>query len=96
MASGLPVAGINGGGVTEFLSHGGNALLCAGGDRRAFTDHLIAIMKNRTLRRELAKHGRETARSRAWDIIFEDLLGVYAALIQEGRSGAGRSYRDAS
>jgi glycosyltransferase involved in cell wall biosynthesis len=94
MASGLPVAGVNNGGVTEFLSHGKNALLCADGDRHVFTENLITIMKNRGLRRELVKNGRRLAQSRTWDAVFEDLLEVYAALIRE--NGAGTGYRDAS
>ena len=94
MASGLPVAGINRGGVTEFLFHGWNALLCAGGDQGAFTENLIAIMNDRALRRTLAANGQKLARSRTWDAVFGELIGVYAALIRE--SGAGTGYRNAS
>jgi glycosyltransferase involved in cell wall biosynthesis len=97
MASGLPVAGIAGGGVTEFLAHGQNALLCAAGDRTAFTEHLIRIMHGKTLRRRLAENGRRQALARTWDVIFEDLLGVYGILIQNSRSGGtGSVFRDAS
>jgi glycosyltransferase involved in cell wall biosynthesis len=96
MASGLPVAGIDSGGVTEFLSHGWNALLCPCGDRDAFTANLVTIMKNGDLRRSLAKNGRKLARTRTWDVIFEDLLGIYTALVEENYRGAERSYRDAS
>jgi glycosyltransferase involved in cell wall biosynthesis len=96
MASGLPVAGVASGGVTEFLSHGKNALLCADGDRRGFTENLIAIMGGRALRRSLREHGRKTVRARAWDAVFDDLLEVYAGLIQENHNGTGKSYCDAS
>ncbi|MDR1948566.1 MAG: glycosyltransferase family 1 protein [Spirochaetaceae bacterium] len=96
MASGLPVAGIAAGGVTEFLFHNQNALLCADGDQRAFTENLITLMENKRFRRALAKNGRSLARSRAWDRIFDDLLGVYAGLIENSGSGIGRGYRDAS
>jgi glycosyltransferase involved in cell wall biosynthesis len=95
MASGLPVAGVAAGGVTEFLSHGKNALLCADGDRGVFTENLTAIMRDKTLRRNLAENGRNLARSRAWDIIFDDLLGVYSGLVQNRKSLMGAS-RDAS
>jgi glycosyltransferase involved in cell wall biosynthesis len=96
MASGLPVAGIASGGVTEFLSHGKNALLCAEGDQKAFTENLITIMENKTLRRELAKNGRKLAQSRAWDTIFDDLLAVYRGLIVDKQLPAKCSYHDAS
>ncbi|MDR1908905.1 MAG: glycosyltransferase family 1 protein [Spirochaetaceae bacterium] len=96
MASGLPVAAIAGGGVLDFLSHGQNALLSADGDREAFTGALVTIMQDRKLRRALAERGRRTARSRAWDVIFDDLLGVYAGLIESNRNAVGSGYRDAS
>jgi glycosyltransferase involved in cell wall biosynthesis len=95
MASGLPVAGVASGGVTEFLFHGKNALLCAGGDKEAFTENLTAIMTDKTLRRKLAENGRKLAHSRTWDVIFDDLLGVYDALIQNGGNALG-GIRDAS
>jgi glycosyltransferase involved in cell wall biosynthesis len=94
LASGLPVAGVASGGVTEFLSHGKNALLCASEDPAAFTENLIALMNNKELRRELAKNGRELALSRGWDRVFEDLLSVYAGLIAD--RPPRDKYRDAS
>jgi glycosyltransferase involved in cell wall biosynthesis len=96
MASGLPVAGIAAGGVMEFFAHGRNALLCADGDQRAFTENLITIMNSETLRRELAERGRGTARARAWDFIFDALLEVYAGLKENNKSGMGSGYRDDS
>ncbi|MFP3090977.1 glycosyltransferase family 1 protein [Treponema sp. TIM-1] len=96
MASGLPVAGIASGGVMDFLSHRKNALLCAEGDQKAFTENLIAIMENKTLRRGLAQNGRKLAQSRAWDTIFDDLLSVYRGLITDKQSPAKYSYHDAS
>jgi glycosyltransferase involved in cell wall biosynthesis len=96
LASGLPVAGIASGGVTEFLSHGRNALLCAGGDPGAFTENLVTIMNNTQLRRELAENGQELARSRAWDHVFDDLLSVYRGLIADSRKPSGSKFRDAS
>ncbi|MDR1419670.1 MAG: glycosyltransferase family 1 protein [Treponema sp.] len=86
MASGLPVAGVASGGVTEFLFHGKNALLCADGDTNAFTDNLITIMTDETLRLKLAGNGRKMARSRTWSTIFDDLLSVYSGLITDNRN----------
>jgi glycosyltransferase involved in cell wall biosynthesis len=96
IASGLPVAGIAAGGVTEFLSHGKNALLCADGDQRTFTENLIAIMENKILSRELAENGRRLARSRTWDRIFDDLLAVYRGLVTDKQDIPENGYRDAS
>jgi glycosyltransferase involved in cell wall biosynthesis len=96
MASGLPVAGLCSGGVTEFLSHGKNALLCAAGDQKGFTENLITLMENKNLRRKLAERGRKLARSRAWDLIFDDLLSVYTGLIADKQDLLGNGCRDAS
>ncbi|MDR1099883.1 MAG: glycosyltransferase family 1 protein [Treponema sp.] len=95
MASGLPVAAVASGGVTEFLFHGENALLCGGGDRKGFTENLTALMNDKERCRALAEKGRKLAGERAWDIVFDDLLGVYGALIQNGGSALG-GFRDAS
>jgi glycosyltransferase involved in cell wall biosynthesis len=96
MASGLPVAGLAAGGVTEFLSHEKNALLCAAGDQKGFTENLITMMNNKTLRRKLAGKGRKLAQSRAWDLIFDDLLSVYTGLVEDKRNPLGSGCRDAS
>jgi glycosyltransferase involved in cell wall biosynthesis len=96
MASGLPVAGIASGGVTDFLFHKKNALLCADGDQKKFTENLITIMEDKTLRRDLAENGRKLAQSRAWDRIFDNLLSVYRGLIGEKQSPVKSSYHDAS
>jgi glycosyltransferase involved in cell wall biosynthesis len=96
LASGLPVAGVSGGGVTEFLFHGRNALLCAGGDYAGFTENLITIMGSAPLRRRLLENGERFACSRSWNLIFAELVKVYADLIQNRQSGMGSGYRDAS
>ena len=81
MASGLPVVGINNGGVTDFLSHNHNALLSGDGDRAAFTRNLVVMMENGALRDELARNAVKTAFSRDWDGIFEALLEDYRTVI---------------
>jgi len=81
MASGLPVAGIASGGVTDFLFHNYNSLLCAPDDAAAFTDNLVSIMKNKDLRLRLANNARKTALSRDWNKIFDGLVNVYAKTI---------------
>lgn len=96
LASGLAVAGVASGGVTEFLSHGKNALLCAADDTGAFTENLVTMMNKHRLRRELAENGRKLAQSRSWDLVFDDLLSVYAGLIADARNPPERTYRDAS
>jgi glycosyltransferase involved in cell wall biosynthesis len=83
MASGLPVAGVSGGGVTDFLSHNHNSLLCAPDDAAAFTENLISLMKDENLRMRLADNAKKTAVSRDWKNIFDGLVNEYAETIEE-------------
>ncbi|MDR0598305.1 MAG: glycosyltransferase family 1 protein [Treponema sp.] len=85
MASGLPVAGVASGGVTDFLSQGNNALLCPRGSRETFLENLILLMEDSNLRRGLADKARKTALARDWNRVFDGLLDTYAAVIAERR-----------
>jgi glycosyltransferase involved in cell wall biosynthesis len=88
MASGLPVAGVASGGVTDFLSHGYNALLCPEGSREAFAENLVTLMENPELRLSLAEKARKTALARDWNRVFDGLLNTYTAVIEEQRQRA--------
>ncbi|MDR2136334.1 MAG: glycosyltransferase family 1 protein [Treponema sp.] len=85
MASGLPVAGVASGGVTDFLSHGRNALLCPGSSREAFLENLLTLMHDPELRRGLAEQARKTALARDWNRVFDGLLSTYTEVIEEQR-----------
>jgi glycosyltransferase involved in cell wall biosynthesis len=85
MALGLPVAGVAGGGVTDFLSHGNNALLCPEGSRETFLENLITLMGDSELRLGLAKNARKTALARSWNNVFDGLINTYAEVIEEQR-----------
>jgi glycosyltransferase involved in cell wall biosynthesis len=90
MASGLPVAGVANGGVTDFLSHGNNALLCPEGNREAFSENLFTLMENSELRLSLAEKARKTALARDWNRVFDGLLNIYTEVIEEQRRQYGR------
>jgi len=85
MASGLPVAGVNSGGVTDFLSHNQNALLCQPEDVQGYTNNLISIMEDSVLCKKLAENAHKTALSRNWEAIFNGLLSVYFNVIDSYR-----------
>ena len=82
MASGLPVAGVANGGVTDFLTHNYNSLLSGDGDENAFTRNLVTIMESETLRNELSKNAVTTALSRDWDGVFNSLIEDYSELLE--------------
>ena len=83
LASGLPVVSVNGGGVTDFLIHNNNALLCAPDEASDFTNNLASVMENGELRTQLSVNARKSALSRDWNNIFKGLVDVYAEAIEE-------------
>ena len=85
MASGLPIAAVAGGGVTDFLSHNNNALLCTPEDSSAFTENLISIMEDKNLSRRLSENAYSTALSRDWNKIFDGLFDLYLDVIEDVR-----------
>jgi glycosyltransferase involved in cell wall biosynthesis len=85
MAAGLPVAGVASGGVTDFLSHGNNALLCPKGSREAFLENLVTLMEDPQLRLGLAENARKTALARDWNRVFDGLIHTYGEVIEEQR-----------
>jgi len=83
MASRLPVVGVGSGGVTDFLSHNQNSLLCAPEDTQGFSNNLITIMEDENLCKRLGKSAYETALSRNWNTIFDGLVETYADVIKK-------------
>ena len=81
MASGLAVAGINSGGVTEYLLHGENGLLSENGDKDGFTRNLIELMKNPGLRKKLSSNALNNAGARDWEKVYDGLLAEFEGLI---------------
>ena len=88
MASGLPIAGVGSGGVTDYLVHEENALLSVEGDEDGFAGHMVRLMENRNLCGALVENGWKTALSRDWNAIFDGLLMEYENAIQENAFAA--------
>jgi phosphatidylinositol alpha 1,6-mannosyltransferase len=86
MGSGLPSLVAAGGGVLEFARHGGNAWLVAPDSATAIADGLGRLLVDPGLRRCLAQGGLRTARERAWDAVYDQLIEDYqAAASEKGR-----------
>ena len=77
------MAGVASGGVTDFLFHEYNALLCKADDVNAFTDNLISLLVHNDLRKQLSDNAKKTALSMNWNHIFDDLVNVYNSVINE-------------
>jgi glycosyltransferase involved in cell wall biosynthesis len=75
-----------GGGVLEFARHGGNAWLVAPDSATAIAEGLARLLADAGLRRCLAQGALRTARERAWDAVYDQLLDDYrAAASEKGR-----------
>lgn len=90
MASGLPIAAVGSGGVTDFLFHNFNSLLCAPDSSENFVNNLVSIMRNNELRLQLSVNARNSALSRDWDSVFSGLLNIYAETIRENQQRVTR------
>jgi phosphatidylinositol alpha 1,6-mannosyltransferase len=83
MGSGLPSLVAAGGGVLEFARHGGNAWLVAPDSAAAIADGLGRLLADPGLRRCLAQGALRTARERAWDLVYDQLIEDYQAAANE-------------
>ena len=77
LSSGLPVVSVCGGGITDFLIHNYNSLLCDPEDTVLFTENLVSVMQNKKLRSDLSINALKTAMTRDWDNVFNCLVDVY-------------------
>lgn len=59
MATGLPVVATRVGGVPELIDHGKNGLLVAPGNPKAFSDAIVYLLTNASMRRDMGLMARE-------------------------------------
>lgn len=78
MASGVASVAMRAGGLQEFASHGHNCLLADPADPGALAGSLRRLMEDAEARRRLAAGGRESALTRSWDAVLDQLLLTYA------------------
>jgi len=79
-AAGLPVIASERGGLSRLIAHEKTGILIdpAAADDEDLTQRIIQLSKNRELRAELGKAGKEEAARRySWDIITENLISLY-------------------
>lgn len=82
-ASGLPVIGVNKGGVKDLIEHGVNGLLTEAKDPVSFTEAIECLINNEVLRYQLSHGSLKSAKQRSWDAVFYDLINQFKALSGE-------------
>ncbi len=89
MASGLPSLAVQAGGVMEFAQHDRNAWLVRPHDTGALSAGIERLLSDAPLRARLSTGALETAASRQWDAIYDELIWEYAlAAERRGRVAA--------
>jgi glycosyltransferase involved in cell wall biosynthesis len=88
-ASGLPVLGVNEGGVKNLIVHNQSGYLAKPKDSKSFNEHLERMLQPDT-RKAFAAKGVQLAKSRSWQSVFEQLMVLFesvAASQWEGETG---------
>jgi glycosyltransferase involved in cell wall biosynthesis len=87
MSSGSAPVVAAAGGVLDYAVDGRNALLCEPDDTASFTSQLARLLSDEPLRATLAEGARQTAVTRRWDAIYDQLLCDYREAIEEREAG---------
>lgn len=83
LASCTPAIGANSGGVKNIIQEGATGFLCEPGNVQQFTNAILQLIQNDSLRNQMGIAGRQYASTQKWDTIFENLLWSYSDVIQE-------------
>lgn len=77
MASGLPVVGVNRGGVRDIIQEGETGFLVPPGDPVAFSEALAALVRDARMRARMGTCARRDAESRSWPRILDGVIEHY-------------------
>ena len=80
MASGVPIASTDAGGIPYMVEHGMTALLSPVGDERLLADNMLRLIEASELRKQLIDNGLKQARGFSWPSIKQQWLEVYSKL----------------
>jgi glycosyltransferase involved in cell wall biosynthesis len=81
MASGIPVVGVNSGGVKENIIDGWNGIMCKPRNTASYYEGIKRFIENREYRLLLGENARHFALSKDWDQVFEKLVRDYSEMI---------------
>ena len=77
MASGLPVVGVDRGGVGDIIRDGETGFLVPPGDAVAFAAALAALVRDPGMSRQMGSCARRDAESRSWSRILDGVIQQY-------------------
>ena len=88
MAAGLPVVAARVGGVGDMVSEGVNGYTFESGDRAMLLAGLRKIARDRDTMRRMGQQARAYAEGQSWEAIMDEVIELYASLIEEQRPQA--------
>ena len=83
MASGLPVVAADSAVTRELMVPGAGSFYTPG-DASGLAAHIARWGRDPAMRRAAGRRGREGARARSWDCVFDALFADYLAAVKEG------------
>jgi glycosyltransferase involved in cell wall biosynthesis len=83
-ASGLPVVATDVGGVPAILTHGVHGLLARDNDAGAVARHILRLIADPALARQLAAAAHETCAQYDWRVVRQQWLAAYRKLARRG------------
>ncbi len=83
MSAGLPVVAANAGALPELVKNDINGYLFKPGNSEELANHLIAILKNQALAKEMGRHSFEIALHHEMNRTFSEMLDIYVQTIDK-------------
>ncbi|MFN2747532.1 glycosyltransferase family 4 protein [Bacillus sp. z60-18] len=74
LACGTPVIGADSGGLKDFIQNGKNGFLAEPKCPEAFTEAIMHVLGNPSLKKRMEQEARNYALAQSWEAIFENLL----------------------
>lgn len=84
-SSGLPVVGVNKGGVQDIIVNGQTGFIAQANEPQDFTIKVQRLLNNEALRKKLGEEGQRFSSRFNWDFINKTLITSYQVLIDEQR-----------
>lgn len=81
MALGLPVIGVNAGGVPEYVENGKTGFIVEPGNVKAITEAMKKFIDNPELRASFGQNAKESVKKYDADAIVDKIEGIYKALL---------------
>lgn len=93
MSSGLPVVGVDRGGVRDIIQDGTTGFLVSPGDPEAMAERLLELVESPELRRTMGRAARRNAEARSWPRILAGVEERYLDAIRSARIGVAEPSR---